>query len=98
VPHDQRARSKRLSWGESLWHPLVLTSAQTAQAHRSDSAAVVFVFVYAPILAPQSIFHVFAQQNRMSSPQNPPKTNNPNPINKIKLSQKRFLVMVNPVK
>jgi hypothetical protein len=33
----------------------------------------------------------------MSSPQTPPKPHNPNPINKIKLSPKRFLVMVNQV-
>jgi hypothetical protein len=46
---------------------------------------------------PQTIFHAFTQQNRMSSPPTHPKTNNPNPISKIKLSPKRFLVMVNPV-
>ena len=37
------------------------------------------------------------QQNRMSSPPTPPKTRNPINLNKIKLSPKRFLVMVNPV-
>jgi hypothetical protein len=46
---------------------------------------------------PQTIFHAFTQQNRMSSPQTPPKTHNINPINNIKVSQKWFLVMVNPV-
>ncbi len=50
-----------------------------------------------PIPHPQTIFRAFTQQNRMSSPPNPQKTNNPLPINKIKLSPKRFLVMVNPV-
>jgi hypothetical protein len=53
--------------------------------------------VYAPIPTPQTIFRAFTQQNRMSSPQTPPKTNNSNLINKIKLSPKRFLVMVNPI-
>ncbi len=37
---------------------------------------------------PQTIFHAFTQQNRMSSPQPHQKTNNSNPINKIKLSSK----------
>ena len=46
----------------------------------------------------QTIFHAFTQQNRMSSPQTDTKTSNPIPINKIKLSPKWFLVMVNPVK
>ena len=46
---------------------------------------------------PQTIFRAFTQQNRMSSPPNTTKTNNPNPINKIKLSPKWFLVMVNLV-
>jgi hypothetical protein len=46
---------------------------------------------------PQTIFHAFTQQNRMSSPQAHQKTNNSNPIKKIKVSQKRFLVMVNQV-
>jgi hypothetical protein len=45
----------------------------------------------------KTIFHAFAQQNRMSSPQTPQKTNNPSPINKIKLSEKWFLVMSNLV-
>jgi hypothetical protein len=54
-------------------------------------------FVFAMIPHPQTIFHAFTQQNRMSSPQTHPKTSNPIPINKIKLSQKWFLVMVNPV-
>jgi hypothetical protein len=55
-------------------------------------------FIYAPIPHPQTIFHAFTQQNHLSSPQTHQKTNNPNPINKIKLSPKWFLVMVNPVK
>ena len=46
---------------------------------------------------PQTIFHEFTQQNRMSSPQTHQKTNNSNHIYKIKLSPKRFLVMVNPI-
>jgi hypothetical protein len=54
--------------------------------------------LYAPIPHPKTIFHAFTQQNRMSSPQTYSKTNNPNPTNKIKVSQKWFLVMVNPVK
>jgi hypothetical protein len=53
--------------------------------------------VYAPIPTPQTIFHVFTQQKRMSSPQPHQKTNKPSLINKIKVSQKWFLVMVNPV-
>jgi hypothetical protein len=53
--------------------------------------------VYAPIPTLQTIFHAFIQQNRMSSPPNPPKSRNPSNLNKIKVSQKRFLVMVNPV-
>jgi hypothetical protein len=44
--------------------------------------------VYAPIPTHKTIFHAFTQQNRMSSPQTHQKTNNPNSINKIKLSQK----------
>jgi hypothetical protein len=39
---------------------------------------------FAMIPHPQTIFHAFAQQNRMSSPQTHPRTNNPSPINKIK--------------
>jgi hypothetical protein len=54
-------------------------------------------FVYAPIPTPQTIFHAFTQQNRMSSPQTRQKANNSIPTNKIKLSSKWFLVMVNPV-
>jgi ribonuclease D len=54
-------------------------------------------FIQAPIRHPKTIFHAFTQQNRMSSPQTSQKTHNPNPTNKIKLSQKWFLVMVNPV-
>jgi hypothetical protein len=50
-----------------------------------------------PNSTPQTIFHAFTQQNRMSSPQTHQKTNNSNSINKIKLSSKRFLVIVNPV-
>jgi hypothetical protein len=46
--------------------------------------------VYAPIPTPQIIFHAFAQPNRMSSPQTHKKTNNHNPINKIKLSASDF--------
>jgi hypothetical protein len=66
------------------------------------SASVVALAHESPVFTPQSphpqtIFPAFTQQNRMSSPQTPPKTNNPNPINKIKVSQKRFLVMVNQV-
>jgi hypothetical protein len=41
-----------------------------------------------PFHHPQTIFHAFAQQNRMSSPQTHQKTNNSNPINKIKVSAK----------
>jgi hypothetical protein len=61
-------------------------------------AASQIAFVFAVIRHPQTIFHAVAQQNPRSSPQTSHKTNNPSPINKIKLSPKRFLVMVNPVK
>ena len=53
--------------------------------------------IHAPIPTPQTIFHAFTQQNRMSSPQTHQKTNNSLPINKIKVCQKWFLVMVNQV-
>jgi hypothetical protein len=46
---------------------------------------------------PQTIFPAFTQQNRMSSPPTHQKSNNSNSINKIKLSPKRFLVIVNQV-
>jgi len=58
---------------------------------------VAFAFVYALFPTPQTIFHAFTQQNRMSSPQTYQKSRNPINLNKIKLSQKRFLVMVNQV-
>jgi hypothetical protein len=54
--------------------------------------------VDAPIPTLQTIFHAFTQQNRMSTPQTHQKSHNPMTINKIKVSPKRFLVMVNQVK
>jgi hypothetical protein len=54
--------------------------------------------VYAQIPHPQTIFHAFAQQNRMSSPQAHLKPRKPSSINKIKVPVKWFLVIVNPVK
>jgi hypothetical protein len=53
--------------------------------------------VYAPNPTSQTIFHAFTQQNRMSSPLTHPKSRNQINLNKIKLSSKRFLVMVNQV-
>jgi hypothetical protein len=42
------------------------------------------------IFPPQTIFHAFTQQNRMSSPPIHQKANNPSPINKIKVRQSDF--------
>jgi hypothetical protein len=67
---------------------LALTHRSPLKAHSSDSTAVVLAFVYAPIQHLQTIFHAFTQQNRMSSPQTPPKPYNYNQPNKIKLSPK----------
>jgi hypothetical protein len=73
-----------------MWDAPHLVSLFSAPSARPHFIPPQIPNVYAQIPHPQTIFHAFTQQNRMSTPQIPQETNNSNPINKIKVSQSDF--------